>query len=385
MKTRSSILKTATTLFIFTFATLFVTQAAVAQLVLTRSSFDAFLNGEYAITAAASVDTVNILPLMELKGADQTWDFTTLEYDYSITGRGSIETFSSVEGTPGEGDEHFEQATHITRFSIFIGGEVGGEVGELAFLNYDFNIINDEEFLSLGSIAVDPDDPESVDIVTYSRPAEIYYKFPLTYESAWTYDYEEEIIAFGFGGTQEYRDSVVVDGWGELITPNGTFNVLRITNVTQNDFGIFKINYHEVEFVTIDGFPIATINAEDDFFTGELDGSSLEAQINVISTGTSTPREITSDLPERATLHQNFPNPFNPSTIITYDLAEASTVSLDIYTVTGIRVMPVISERAQQAGRHSVSVDASGLASGVYIYQLRTGSEVLTQKMTLIK
>ena len=385
MKTRRSMLKIATTLFVFTIASLFVTQSAVAQIVLTRSSFDAFLNGEYAITAAGSADTLNILPLLNQKGADQTWDFTTLVYYFTITGTGSIETFPSVDGTPGEGDEHFEQATHVTRSTIAIGGEIGGETGEIAFINYEFNIITDEEFASLGSIAVDPENPDNVDVLIYSRPSEIYYKFPTTYESTWTYEYEEEIEAFGFGGTTAYRDSVVVDGWGELITPDGTFNVLRITSTQVQDLGFITIVSYDVEFITSDGFPIATIYAENDFFTGELSGESMEASLNVISTGTSNPREITSDLPARVTLHQNYPNPFNPSTIITYDLAEAATVSLDIYTVTGIRVMPVISERAQQAGRHSVSVDASSLASGVYIYQLRTGTQVLTRKMTLIK
>jgi hypothetical protein len=378
-------LKIATSLFVFTIALLFASQAAVAQLVLTRSSFDAFLNGEYTVTASASVDTVNIFPLLEQTGADQTWDFTTLSYDYTFTGTGSVETFPTVDGTPGEGDAHFEQATHVSRSMVTIAGDFGGGDGSLSITNYEFNILNDDEFLSLGSISVDSEDPEEFDIVLYSRPAEVYYKFPVTYESTWTFDYEEQLISGDFDVTLDYTKNIVVDGWGQLVTPNGTFNVLRITKNIANDLGFFSIESTEVEFVTADGFPIATISAEKELFSDEYDPLSMEATLNVISTGTSNPREITTDLPERANLHQNYPNPFNPSTIISYDLAEASTVSLDIYTITGIRVMPVISERSQQAGRHSISVDASGLASGVYIYQLRTGSEVLTRKMTLIK
>ncbi|MFU8860768.1 MAG: T9SS type A sorting domain-containing protein [Cyclonatronaceae bacterium] len=385
MKIRRSMLKIATTLFVFIITSLFIAQAAVAQIVLTRNSLSAFLNGEYTVTVSASVDTLNILPLLELSGADQTWDFTTLDYDYTFTGSGSSVTLPSVEGTPGEGDEHFEQATHVTRSAVSIGGDFGGDDGELSFTSYEFNILNDDEFLSLGSISLDPDDPEEFEIVLYSRPAEVYYKFPVTYESAWTYEFEEQLISGGFDFTQDYKIDVVVDGWGQLVTPNGTFNVLKITKLEEIDLGFFSMESTDVEFITVDGFPIATIYAEKAFLSDEYDGTTMEATLNVISTGTSNPREITSDLPDRATLHQNYPNPFNPSTIITYDLAEASTVSLDIYTVTGIRVMPVISERAQQAGRHSVSVDASNLASGVYIYQLRTGNQVLTRKMTLIK
>ena len=378
MKTRRSILENATSLFIFTIASLFVSHAAVAQIVLTSNSFDAFLNGEYTVTFSESVDTLNIIPLFEKKGADQIWDFTTLDYEYTITDEGSIETFLSVEGTPGEGDEHFEMATHVSRSVGFL---------EQPFTNYSFNILNGEEYLSLGSISLDPEDPEQRERVIYSRPVEVYFKFPVTYESTWQYDYEQQLIFGAFNSTEEYSYNVVVDGWGELVTTSGTFNVLRITKTEERDLDFATLKTFEVDFVTADGFPIASLYATNDLFSEETEYlvSSLLASLNVFSTNTSNPREITTDLPDRVTLHQNYPNPFNPSTIITYDLAEASTVSLDIYTITGIQVMPVISERSQPAGRHSVSVDASGLASGVYIYQLRTGSQVLTRKMTLIK
>ncbi|MFN2374769.1 MAG: T9SS type A sorting domain-containing protein [Cyclonatronaceae bacterium] len=382
MKTRNSILKIATSLFVFTIASLFLSQAAVAQIVLTKNSFDAFLNGQFTNTSSVSSDAVNIIALLDIVGADQTWDFTTLTYDETFSGTGSVETFSSAAGTPGAGDDHFEQATHVSRSSFTLKGTIDGEEVEIEFIGYEYNILNDDQFMSLGSVVMDGED---LDMTIYSRPGEVYYAFPATFESTWSYDYEDQVIGGGFDITSDYSVSVVVDGWGELITPSGTFNVLRITKTEALDFGSFKLESLEVEFVNVQGFPIATINIDKAPFSEEYDDETAEASLNVISTGTSNPREITSELPDRAALHQNYPNPFNPSTIITYDLAEAATVSLDIYTITGIRVMPVISERSQQAGRHSVSVDASNLASGVYIYQLRTGSQVLTQKMTLIK
>lgn len=382
MKSRRSLLKIATSLFVLAIATLFVSQAAMAQIVLTKNSFDLFLNGQFTNTSSVSTDTVNIIALLEIVGADQTWDFTTLTYDETFSGTGSVETFSSAAGTPGAGDDHFEQATHVSRNVVTLKGTINEEEVEIEFIGYDYNIINDDQFLSLGSVIMDG---EQVDMTLYSRPGDVYYAFPTTYESNWSYEYEDQLIGGGFDATNNYNVSVQVDGWGELITPNGTFDVLRITRTEALDFGTFKIESLEVEFVNAQGFPIAIISIDKVPFTDEFDEESVEATLNVISTGTSNPREITSGLPDRVTLHQNYPNPFNPSTIITYDLAEAATVSLDIYTITGIRVMPVISERSQQAGQHSVSVDASNLASGVYIYQLRTGSQVLTKKMTLIK
>jgi hypothetical protein len=385
MKTRKPLQNFSASMFLILLASLFFSQAVAAQIVLTKNSFDAFLNSEFSNTSSVSSDVENIIALLEIKGADQTWDFTTLTFDGTFTGSGKSETTSSTAGTPGAGDEHFDQATHVSRNQFTLRGIVDEEEVELEFISYDYSIINDDAFVSLGSIIMDDENPEEVFITQYSRPGEIYYQFPATFESAWDFEYEDEFISGGFDNTSDYSVSVVIDGWGELITPNGTFNVLRITKTEELDFGFFKLESLEVEFVNAQGFPVAILNIEKLPFTEDYDEESAEATLNEFSTGTSNPREISSDLPDRATLHQNYPNPFNPSTFITYDLAEAATVSLDIYSVTGVRVMPVISERSQQAGRHSVSVDASGLASGVYIYQLRTGSQVLTRKMTLIK
>jgi surface protein len=89
-------------------------------------------------------------------------------------------------------------------------------------------------------------------------------------------------------------------------------------------------------------------------------------------------------LPLVFALDQNYPNPFNPTTTIRYDLPESADVRLEVYNVMGQRVA-VLVNAGQTAGSHSVSFDASNLASGVYHYRLQSGNEVLTKKMTLIK
>ncbi|TVQ16360.1 MAG: T9SS C-terminal target domain-containing protein [Balneolaceae bacterium] len=385
MKTWKPLQNITAPMFMILLASLFFNQTVTAQIVLTQNSFDAFLNSEFSNTSSVSSDAEKIIALLEIKGADRTWDFTTLTFDGTFTGSGKSETTSTTAGTPGAGDEHFDQATHVSRNQFSVKGIMNDEEVELEFLSYEYSIINDDAFVSLGSIIMDDENPEEVFITQYSRPGQVYYTFPATFESAWDYEYEDEFIIGGLDNTSDYSVNVVIDGWGELITPNGTFNVLRITKTEALDFGFFKLESMEVEFVNAQGFPIAILNIEKIPFTEEYDEESAEATLNEFSTGTSNPREISSDLPDRATLHQNYPNPFNPATFITYDLAEAATVSLDIYSITGIKVMPLVNNRVQQAGRHSVSVDASGLASGVYIYQLRTGTQVLTRKMTLIK
>jgi len=95
------------------------------------------------------------------------------------------------------------------------------------------------------------------------------------------------------------------------------------------------------------------------------------------------------ELADAVVLHQNVPNPFNPSTVIRYDLASPSRVELQIYDLAG-HLVQTLRSGDEPAGRHEVSWqgrDASGrsLATGVYFYRLRAGNEVETRRMVLTK
>ena len=88
--------------------------------------------------------------------------------------------------------------------------------------------------------------------------------------------------------------------------------------------------------------------------------------------------------PYQYKLYNNYPNPFNPSTTIRYELRVEGNVSLKVYDLLGQEVKTLVSER-QAAGDHSVVFDARALASGAYFYTLRSGSFVKTEKMMLLK
>jgi hypothetical protein len=83
-------------------------------------------------------------------------------------------------------------------------------------------------------------------------------------------------------------------------------------------------------------------------------------------------------------LAQNFPNPFNPVTTIAFDLPRASMVNLAIYNVKGQRVETLVDGR-REAGRHRVSWDGRGIASGVYFYRITTDDGSLVRKAVLLK
>jgi len=92
-----------------------------------------------------------------------------------------------------------------------------------------------------------------------------------------------------------------------------------------------------------------------------------------------------SALPLKFSLSQNYPNPFNPTTVIDYDLPNISNVKLIIYDVLGREVKTLVN-KTQQAGIHQVTFNASGLASGVYYYKIKAGTNYeQTRKMLLLR
>jgi hypothetical protein len=88
--------------------------------------------------------------------------------------------------------------------------------------------------------------------------------------------------------------------------------------------------------------------------------------------------------PTKFTLDQNFPNPFNPSTTINYDLPRDVRVSLKLYNTLGQEVATLVNEE-QQAGYKSVVWNGTGFASGMYFYRLQAGEFVDVRKLLLLK
>jgi hypothetical protein len=83
-------------------------------------------------------------------------------------------------------------------------------------------------------------------------------------------------------------------------------------------------------------------------------------------------------------LSNNYPNPFNPSTMISYEIGQSEQVRLSVYNVLGQEVM-VLVNAVQDAGVHEIQFQAGTLASGVYLYRLEAGSFTTTNKMILMK
>ncbi len=89
-------------------------------------------------------------------------------------------------------------------------------------------------------------------------------------------------------------------------------------------------------------------------------------------------------LPETHELFQNYPNPFNPTTTIRYELPAVSDVKLSVFDMLGREVSSLVNER-RDAGVHEVRFDASHLASGVYMYRLKSGAFTQTRTFVVLR
>ncbi len=104
----------------------------------------------------------------------------------------------------------------------------------------------------------------------------------------------------------------------------------------------------------------------------------------LIKTNPTSLDELNSELPKKNQLFGAYPNPFNPSTAIRYQLSKASPVKIHIYDVMG-RLVRSADLGQQSVGEQHFLFDANGLASGMYLYQVIIGVERFSGKLTLIK
>jgi hypothetical protein len=152
-----------------------------------------------------------------------------------------------------------------------------------------------------------------------------------------------------------------------------------------------SITYQEILEGVFEGSPVngATVSlnvkATDGIDTVDVTGDNRVIYVNryeYLSTeGEGVPVEFA--------LHENYPNPFNPTTTLRFDLPEVSSITLTIYNMLGQKVR-TFNMQSTPAGYHSVKWDATNdygdpVGAGVYLYQLQTKDFVKTRKMVLLK
>ncbi len=181
------------------------------------------------------------------------------------------------------------------------------------------------------------------------------------------------------GETIGFRVELVNSSSGAVV---GTFDNVLYNKTNLNDY--------ENKSYQIDCSGIT----EGDYFFRLVTSVTGEAEFNLLNSvnDASTVAKRTSDkvsytgntIPVTYDLSQNYPNPFNPATTINYQLPKTGFVTLKIYDILGKEVATLVKEQKNQ-GRYIAHFNATHLASGVYIYQLRVNDYVSSKKMLLLK
>ncbi len=217
------------------------------------------------------------------------------------------------------------------------------------------------------------------------------------------YNPDDEVIQYRYGGTLiaetpyttgNRMDSFLIVSQNDVegaildvdnVEVNRTFQPFSWLDIQQQG-GV--VNPGETEAVNLD---FRSFGKEEGTFEANMiirtndpqnERTVVPVQLNV-NTTVSTIDD--PEVPRSIKLEQNFPNPFNPSTVINFELNRTANVTLEVYNVVGQKVATLINNEARSAGRHSVQFDGRSLSSGVYIYRLITPEQSLTKSMTLIK
>lgn len=213
------------------------------------------------------------------------------------------------------------------------------------------------------AVDIIPDDNEDGNYLITNTAIGEWTTYELTIEQSGIYDIELRVVpGSGFGRINLSLDNEEWIYFTNIISQDGQYYTSKIVSEVELQKGAYDL---KMEIV----------------YSGNgLKPDNLKA---VLKESTST-KEIIKEQPFTIRLHQNFPNPFNPSTNISFELPHAQQVQLSIYNALGQRVSTLHSGTLR-SGSHLFTFEAQQLSSGIYYYMLETSEKVLTRKMLLLK
>jgi Secretion system C-terminal sorting domain len=194
---------------------------------------------------------------------------------------------------------------------------------------------------------------------------------------------DDERVVYSISGLEPGSSYKIAAAY--FITENsGQIQDLLIDGVPVYELTGFKKNGQEIDY-----FDIPAESFVDGKIEIRIDGDgSAPVAVSDIWLKESGRDFLIEDTPQiiptSFKLEQNFPNPFNPSTVISYSLPKNSSVSLIVFDMLGRKVKTLVNGFSE-AGVHSIRFDGNRLASGVYFYQLKSGDFIETRKMLYVR
>jgi len=311
--------------------------------------------------------------------SNQYWDFSNIPLTYKSYWR-------VIDFDKSPFAKHFETAN--------IAYEVTYDNNDTITYNYARLTEKDLTEIGRGKIHVVGTDTTFVELSVGKRVTPKLH-LPATYgDLPWSSIVEVDTNYFGISATVIDSSYNTIDAWGKIKTSFGEFSCLRIRQdhsiMVYTPFIIIpyeiNINYFWVTDSSNFGI-IATVTGMSDVTNLNPDPNySTAKSINIMTSflGTSIQDLSEGIVPQEFELFQNFPNPFNPRTIIGYQLNVPSKVTLKVFNIASQEVALLIRTE-QSPGKYEIEWNASYLPSGVYYYQIQANQVLLTKKCLLLK
>ena len=185
---------------------------------------------------------------------------------------------------------------------------------------------------------------------------------------------------------EDSNQVVILGGFDEINTALNSVEIYNFTDtIHYSSHFIQPLNFYRNDFMAIYFYGSIYVFGGEDNFKVPIDKiERLSFITGIKETGNLAPTEFK--------VEQNFPNPFNLSTIIRYNVPETSTISIKVYDMMG-REVAILINGEKQPGNYSISFTGNGLASGVYYYRIKgetnkgTAGKSFTEtkKMILLK
>jgi hypothetical protein len=139
-------------------------------------------------------------------------------------------------------------------------------------------------------------------------------------------------------------------------------------------------NIHEVGYYDTPGYPLAVAVVGNYTYIADVPYLGVYD----CSAATSLIERVGNSIPSGFAIVENYPNPFNSTSMIKYQIAQTCNVELMVYDVTGKEIAKLVDFK-QNPGEYQVQFDAKDLASGTYFVRLKAGDFKQTHKMVLLK
>jgi hypothetical protein len=320
-----------------------------------------------------------------LTGSNYAWDYSALtpniqrfeKFDAPSTFPSPYNLFfSSFVGT-SYGKENYQNVGEV-----FPGFTIDGDYD--FFKETSFNLRQTGIGYFINNIPVP---------MTYSKPDTI-YDFPMNYADTMSCDYKFSTPSLPaiplYYGEEGHRESVV-DGWGDLTTPFGTFSTVRVRSViTATDsiyidtlgFGIAIPLPARIEYKWLANsmkVPVLQINATD------LAGAELVTEVLYQDSLRAVP-QVGIQETANATEFSVYPNPCSEFAVVNYNLNSSAKVKISISNMIG-QAIAVICDETVPSGKQVVTIDVNslGLNSGIYFVSLESGGVREVKKIVVGK